>query len=179
MKIKKIVCLLLYYGIAQYLPDSYSKILGKSSNAIRVALCKRIFKKCGKIRTINRKVSFGSGVNVIMGDASGIGARTQIPNNTLIGNHVILSRDCFILDANHRYDRVDLPINDQGMMDRKQTIIDDDVWIGMRTIMTPGRIVRKGTIIGMGTVLTKDFPEYSIVGGNPSKLIRSRKPTES
>ena len=35
--------------------------------------------------------------------------------------------------------------------------------------------VKKGIIVGMGSVLTKDFPEYSIVGGNPVKLIRSRK----
>ena len=175
MELKRKLYLLFYYGIAQFLPDSYSKIMGKTSNAIRVFLCKKIFKKCGSIRTINRRVNFGSGIDVVMGDESGIGARTQIPNNTIIGNHVILSRDCFILDANHRYDSLDLPINDQGMLPRKQTIIEDDVWIGLRTIMTPGRIVRKGTIVGMGTVLTKDFPEYSVVGGNPSKLIKSRK----
>lgn len=178
MKLKKTICLLLYYGLAQYLPDSYSKVFGKPSNAIRVALCKRIFKKCGNIRTINRKVNFGSGANVVMGDASGIGARTRIPNDTIIGSHSILGRDSFILEANHRYDRLDLPINDQGSLPRKQTIIEDDVWIGLHTLMTPGRIIRKGTVVGMGTVLTKDFPEYSVVGGNPSRLIKSRKPTE-
>ena len=41
--------------------------------------------------------------------------------------------------------------------------------------MTTGRTVKKGSIIAARCVLTKDFPEYSIVGGNPSKLIRSRK----
>ena len=40
--------------------------------------------------------------------------------------------------------------------------------------MTPGRRVRKGSIIAAGSVLTKDFPEYSIVGGNPARLIKSR-----
>jgi acetyltransferase-like isoleucine patch superfamily enzyme len=39
----------------------------------------------------------------------------------------------------------------------------------------PGRTIKDGTIIGGGTVLTKDFEAYSIVGGNPAKLIRMRK----
>lgn len=63
----------------------------------------------------------------------------------------------------------------QGRVECKTTIIEDDVWIGRDVKMTPGRHIEKGTIIGMGSVLTKDFPEYSIVGGNPAKLIRYRK----
>lgn len=55
------------------------------------------------------------------------------------------------------------------------TVIEDDCWIGMNTLMTPGRHISKGTIIGMGSILTKDFPPYSVVGGNPAKLIKSRK----
>lgn len=81
--VKKIVCLVLYYGIAQFLPNSYSSYGGKISNSIRVFLCKRIFKKCGDIRTINRRVSFGSGRRIEMGKDSGIGANTQIPSNTI------------------------------------------------------------------------------------------------
>lgn len=172
--VKKIFCLCLYYGFATYLPNSYSSYIGKYCNAIRVFLCKRIFKKCGKIRTINRKVSFGSGRNIEMGDESGIGANTQIPSDTIIGNNVILSRNCFILHRNHSYERTDIPINDQGFKQTKQTVIEDDCWICMNTLFTPGRYVRKGTIVAMGSILTKDFPEYSIVGGNPAKFLKSR-----
>ena len=172
--IGQLLCLALYYGVAYYLTNSYAKISGKPSNKLRCFLCKRIFKKCGKIRTINRKVDFGSGHEIEMGNDSGIGANTQIPSDTIIGNNVILSRNVFILNRNHRFDRIDIPINDQGCYPTKQTIIEDDCWIGLRCILTPGRHVKKGTIVGMGAVLTKDFPEYSIVGGNPAKIIRSR-----
>lgn len=53
-------------------------------------------------------------------------------------------------------------------------VIEDDCWIGARVIMTPGRIIRKGTIVATGAVVTKDFEAYSIIGGNPAKLIRTR-----
>lgn len=45
----------------------------------------------------------------------------------------------------------------------------------MRTFMTPGRHVKEGTIVGACAVLTKDFEPYSVVGGNPAKLIKMRK----
>jgi len=172
--IKKIVCLMLYYGFATYLPDSYSYIFGKISNKLRVVLCKQIFKRAGKIRTINRRVSFGSGRNIEIGDDSGIGANTQIPSDTIIGNNVMLSRRCFILHRNHSFDSIDVPIVEQGFKETKQTIIGDDCWIGMNSLLTPGRKISKGTIVAMGSVLTKDFPAYSVVGGNPAKLIKSR-----
>lgn len=172
---KRKLFLILYYGFAQYLPDSYTPLIGRLSNSIRIFFVKRIFKKCGKIRTINRKVSFGGGKYIEMGDESGIGARTCIPNDTIIGNHVTIARDVFVLNRNPNFDNNNIPINCQGKQKTKQTIIEDDTWIGLRSILTPGRHVKKGSIIAMGTVLTKDFPEYSIIGGNPSKLIRSRK----
>lgn len=174
IRLSQLFFLTIYYGFAQYLPNSYCAFrpLGMASNWIRVYCVKRIFKKCGHIRTINRKVHFASGRNIEIGDESGIGANTSIPGNTIIGNHVILSRNCFIL---HIFERTDIPLNDQGCYPPKQTVIEDDCWIGMNTLMTPGRHISKGTIIGMGSILTKDFPPYSVVGGNPAKLIKSRK----
>lgn len=174
ISIKQGVCLFFYYGIAQYLPDSYSSFFGKTSNSIRVFLCKRIFKRAGAISTINRKVSFGSGRNIEIGDNSGIGARTQIPSNTIIGNNVIFGRDCFVLSRNHEYKDVNTPIIKQGFRPTQQTIIEDDCWIGLRCLFTPGRHIKKGTIVAMGSVVTKDFPEYSIIGGAPAKLIKNR-----
>lgn len=174
LSIKQVFNLVLYYGIAYWLPNSYA-IGGSVFNAVRVKLCKNIFHKCGKISTINRKVGFGSGRLVEMGDESGIGANTTIPSNTIIGKNVIISRNIFILNRNHEFSRIDMPINHQGFKPSLRTVIEDDCWIGMNSLLTPGRHVRKGTIVAMGSVLTKDFPEYSIVGGNPAKIIKSRK----
>ena len=175
--IKYYFFLALYYGLAQYFPDSYCsiKLIGKFSNWLRIVCVRNIFKKCGNIRTINRKVNFNSGKNIEIGDHSGIGARAHIPSNTIIGNNVIISRDCCLWHANHKFDRTDIPLNDQGVGPTLVTMIEDDCWIGMRSILTPGRHISKGTIVGMGSVVTKDFPAYSIIGGAPAKFIRSRK----
>ena len=52
--------------------------------------------------------------------------------------------------------------------------IEHDVWIGAKVIITPGRTIKKGSIIGAGCVLTKDTNEYEVWGGNPGKLLKRR-----
>lgn len=56
-----------------------------------------------------------------------------------------------------------------------KTTIEDDCWIEPHVIMTPGRHIKKGSIIAAGSVLTKDFEEYSIVGGNPARIKKGNK----
>ena len=97
------------------------------------------------------------------------------PTRSKAGTEGMMGPDVTILDRNHKFDRTDIPIGRQGNTERKPTVIEDDVWIGCQVLIMPGRRIRKGSIIAGGCVLCKDFPEYSIVGGNPSKLIRSRK----
>ena len=176
IKLSSLVCLFLYYSIAQYLPVSYSRFGGAFSKKIRYFLCKRIFKFCGKNVNIERKAHFGTGRTIVIGDNSGLGYCCNVPSNISIGKDVMMGPNCFIIKYNHSFDRIDIPMIEQGYQSTENvpTIIEDDVWIGMNVLMTAGRHIKKGTIIGAGCLLCKDFPEYSIVGGNPSKLIRSR-----
>ena len=87
----------------------------------------------------------------------------------------MMGPNCFILHRNHCFERTDVPMIEQGFSSSRQTIIDDDVWIGRDVLMTPGRHIKTGSIIAARCVLCKDFPEYSIIGGNPSRLIRNRR----
>ena len=64
---------------------------------------------------------------------------------------------------------------EQGMINNSNPIIEDDVWIGRNVIILHGLIVGKGSIIAAGSVVTKNIPPYSIVGGIPAKFIKSRK----
>ena len=151
------------------------KHLWQYGGVIRYALCKHIFKKCGKHVNIERKAWFASGLDIEIGDYSGIGINAHIPNGTIIGDYVMMGPNCFILDVNHKVSDVDTPMCFQGHVPKKITRIGNDVWIGRDVHMTPGRTIADGSIIAMGAVLTKDFPPYSVVGGNPAKLIKSRK----
>ena len=67
-----------------------------------------------------------------------------------------------------------------GAMDGKtypskgNTVIGNDVWLGYRSTILPGVTIGDGAIIGMGSIVTKDVAPYSIVGGNPAKVIKYR-----
>lgn len=174
LSIKNIIALVLYYGLLRYLPASTVPVLGKISRKLRYLCCKNIFKYCGTNVNVERMAFFGSGIGIQIGNNSGIGKQCVVPSNIIIGENVMMGPNCFILDANHEIDRIDIPMIQQGHSMSKQTIVEDDIWIGRQVLFTPGRTVKKGTVIGAGCVLTKDFPEYSIVGGNPSRLIKIR-----
>jgi maltose O-acetyltransferase len=142
---------------------------------LRYLCCRNIFAYCGKNVNIERKAFFGNGFNIRIGDNSGIGMNCHVPNNIQIGADVMMADNCYILGRNHKYERVDIPMIKQGSTEKKQTIIENDVWIGRDVLFTPGRVVKTGSIIAAGCVLHKDFPAYSVIGGNPSTLIKVRK----
>jgi len=167
--------LAIYYGLLRYLPQHSFPIIGKVSSFLRSRCCAHIFKQCGKNVNVDRKANFGSGRNIIIGDNSSIGVNACIPSDTIIGKNVMMGPNCYILARNHAFDKTDIPMIEQGYYPNKQTTIGDDVWIGRDVLMMPGRIISDGTIIGGGCVLTKDFEPYSIIGGNPSKLIKMRR----
>lgn len=171
--LKTLACLVLYYGFARFLPKSNTFF--NLGGWVRYQLCRRIFKKCGKSVNIEQNAFFASGVDIEIGDYSGIGINAHIPNGTIIGDYVMMGPNCFILDINHNFSDVTKPMALQGMIEKKITIIENDVWIGRDVHITPGRHISTGSIIGMASVLTKDFPAYSIVGGAPAKLIKMRK----
>ena len=54
------------------------------------------------------------------------------------------------------------------------TVIGDGVWIGMRAMILPGVTIGEGAVIAAGSVVTKDVPPYTLVGGNPARKIKKR-----
>lgn len=102
---KKIIFLALYYSFLYYLPASTTPIIGKYCRRLRYNCCKHIFRKCGKNVNIERKAWFGSGVNIIIGDNSGLGINSSIPNDTIIGENVMMGPNCYILQADHAFAR--------------------------------------------------------------------------
>ena len=124
--------------------------------------------------TIEKGAYFGHGFRIQIGDNSGLGINCVVPDGSIIGNDVMMGPNCYIHDRNHRFDKTDIPMRLQGVTEPKPCIIEDDVWIGRNVTIMVGRHISKGTIIASNSVVTKDFPPYSIIGGNPAKLIKSR-----
>jgi maltose O-acetyltransferase len=167
-KIKPIqsVCLVIYYFVAKNIP------LG---NKLRSLLGRKIFKKVGKDVTILKGVDFGSGLNIVIGDYSSLNKGCWIANDTIIGDDVMMGPEIIILSGSHNFDRTDIPMREQGAPPRRPVTIGDDVWIGTRSIILPGVSIGSHTIVGSGSVVTKDLPEWAIVAGNPARIIRYRK----
>jgi maltose O-acetyltransferase len=171
-KIIRIGVILFYELIAKNLPFSYSKFnLGQLY--LRRWVLKNLSPKVGVNVNLERKAWITNWNNVEIGNNSGIGMNSRI-GSVCIGNNVLMGPDCCILSNNHEFKRVDIPMTQQGYMGDKKVIIEDDVWIGQRVIILPGVIIGKGSILGAGSVITKNVAPYSIMGGNPAKLIRKR-----
>ncbi|MCL1867606.1 MAG: acyltransferase [Paludibacter sp.] len=177
----KTLYLLLYYGFAKYLPKSTTPVIGKFAKKIRQFLCRKIFRKCGKGLNVENKVYFGNGKDIEIGDNAGFGSNFKTHNRILkIGNEVMMGEDILFLGSGHNFDRLDVPMSRQGESQRTFLEIGNDVWIGARAIVLPNcSKIGNGAIIGAGSVVTKDIPDYAIVGGNPAKIIRYRNQKES
>ena len=173
---KKKFCRWLYYHFAISLPVSHRyHLIGRFAKYLRCNLCRGIFEYCGKNVNIEKGANFGLGYSIKIGDNSGIGVNCVIPDGSIIGNDVMMGPNCYIHARNHKFDRTDIPMRKQGYFEAKPCNIEDDVWIGRDVTIMVGRTIKKGTIVAANSVVTKDFPEYSVIGGNPAKLIRNRK----
>jgi maltose O-acetyltransferase len=172
MNIFEIINYAFYKIIAKNLPGSYTPIIGRFCKDIRYLSASKLLKKCGKNVNIERNANFSR--STVIGNFSGIGENAKINAGVTIGNYVLMGPDCMIYTQNHEYKDILIPIRSQGFMGIEPVVIEDDVWIGARVIILPGVKISRGSIIAAGSVVTKDVDEFSIVGGNPAKLIRKR-----
>ena len=90
-----------------------------------------------------------------------------------IGNNVRIASGTKFIAFNHNFEDINKPISLQGNK-YYGIIIENDVWIGARVTILPGVTIGKGSIIGAGAVVTKSIPPYSVAGGVPAKVIKSR-----
>ena len=103
-----------------------------------------------------------------------------------IGKYCSIGRNCTFALTQHLLDRFttspspsDLHLFNHGMGNRSSyskgnIVIKNDVWIGLNCTILDGITIGNGAVIGAGSVVTKDVKPYSIVGGNPAKIIKYR-----
>lgn len=109
----------------------------------------------------------------------GADCRFMIGGSVTLGDDVLLAPEIVFVDGNHRWDRTDIPIKDQGGLPPRPIVVERGAWIGIRAIVLPGVHVGEGAIIGAGAVVSRDVPSFSIVAGNPARVVRHRRPEES
>lgn len=118
---------------------------------------------------------FSPGRKIVFGDNVGIGYYCFFQCDITVGNNVLIgSSSVFINSDDHVYDEIGKLMWESGRGDKYNIQIEDDVWIGHGAIvLTPTKIGR-GSIVAAGSLVLKDVPAYSIVGGVPAKVIKYR-----
>lgn len=125
----------------------------------------------GKGSTFHTEIKFYNGHNITIGNDTIVGEGTVLDGRDLlkIGDHVDIASEVMIYNCEH-------DINDLNFKAVRATVvIGDYVFIGPRAIILPGVKIGKGAVVGAGAVVTKDVPDFAIVGGVPAKVIGERK----
>jgi acetyltransferase-like isoleucine patch superfamily enzyme len=123
---------------------------------------------------LHSKVTYRENLKLGKNSAWNYGCWINAMGKITIGNNVIIGPYCVIHSGNHRFDRLDIPIRLQGY-EKSQVIIEDDCWLGANVIVLSGVTIGKGSVIGAGSVVTKDIPRFSVVAGNPARVIKNRE----
>lgn len=169
--------LIVYYGFAKNLPKSTMPVFGKMAKRLRHRCAKHLFAECQGKLNLEQGAYFGNGKNFrVLGDA-GIG-KNFVSHCRIVTIHgqLMMGEDVLFQGGGHKFDNPDVIIGYEGELPDDPLEIMEDVWIGARVIVLPGcKKIGAHSIIGAGAVLTKDVPDYAIVGGNPAKVIRMRK----
>ena len=159
------------FGIFRHFPKSFS-FGGKLAKKLRAATAKKFIRHCGKNVNIEHGARISSKLSI--GDNSGIGVDCLCGGDLTIGNDVMMGPECVIISRNHDFSRTDIPMRLQGYKEEEPCVIGNDVWIGRRVMIMPGVHIGNGCVIAAGAVVTKDVPDFAIVGGVPAKIIRFR-----
>lgn len=167
---------IIYYGLAKHLPKSTMPVFGKLSSGLRRWCCKHMFSSCGKKLNVEKGAYLGNGKDIKVGVYVGFGKNFVMHNRTLVvDDYLMMGEDVMFLGGGHGYDRLDVPMGEQRSKEKTPLYIAGDVWIGARAIVLPGcKHIGHGAIIGSGAVVTKDVPDYAIMGGNPARVLKYR-----
>jgi acetyltransferase-like isoleucine patch superfamily enzyme len=116
------------------------------------------------------------GNKIVIGNNVGIGEFAYLggAGGLEIGDECIVGQYLSCHPENHNHSNLEIAIRHQGVS-RKGITIGENCWIGSKVTILDGVNIGNGSIIAAGSVVTKSFPENSIIGGVPAKLLKNRK----
>ena len=113
--------------------------------------------------------------NFRIGNTSHLKSNTYIDcdGSVTIGEYFHTGRGLTIFSSNHQYDNTEaIPYSSKSVL--LSVIIDDYVWCGANVTICPGVHIGKGVVVGAGSVVTKNVPDFAVVGGAPARIIKYR-----
>jgi acetyltransferase-like isoleucine patch superfamily enzyme len=132
---------------------------------------------------------FKHGGKILIGDNVYVGDQTRIwsGEEVVIGNNVLISHNVNISDTSaHELDSIERAAgfrsiitsghpSDKGSVTTAPVIIEDYAWINPYCMILKGVRIGEGAVVGAGSIVVKDVPAYTLVAGNPAKIIRAIK----
>ncbi|GAJ28349.1 acyltransferase [Acidomonas methanolica] len=108
-----------------------------------------------------------------LGAASGVGAYCHIDGKVTIGDDTMIANNVSVFGINHGTD-IASPMGQQAST-MKGVVIGSDCWVGANVSIVDGANIGSHSIVAAGAVVTRSFPEWSVIGGVPARIIKSRK----
>lgn len=140
------------------------------------ALCRKKFEHFGE------NADFRAGAYAVMCSNISIGKNVVVRPGTMlfaddfekivIEDNVMMGAGVHFYVNNHKFNRIDIPIINQGYYPSEGIVIKNGAWLGANSIILPGITIGKNSVIGAGSIVTKSIPDYCIAVGNPAKVIK-------
>lgn len=109
--------------------------------------------------------------DVLIGSNTLVGVSSVLIGPVTLGSNIILAQHVVLSGLNHGYQEIDTPIRYQSVTTHP-IVVGDDCWIGANSVITAGVTIGRHSVVAGGSVVTRDVPPYSVVGGNPARILK-------
>lgn len=165
------------YGRLLFIHWLIRELPGAAGERIRCRILGKYFQACGDNLIIHQGVRF-RGIHRIRAGRNvqiGVDNFLQASGGLTLEDDVMLGPGVKIWTINHRFDNPDLPIYDQGYQ-YKPVHIGKGVWLGANVFVLPGVTLPEGCVVTAGSLVgIKRYPPWSILSGNPCRVIGNRR----